>query len=61
MLSRYVSDLFYMAPIYHQAFTKLGKLLVIDSTDLTIVSDIKVKRVNISEENQLVSGFVGAV
>ena len=48
MLSRYVSDLFYMAPIYHQAFTKLGKLLVIDSTDLTIVSDIKVvKRVNI--------------
>ena len=50
-----------MAPIYHQAFTKLGKLLVIDSTDLTIVSDIKVKRVNISEENQLVSGFVGAV
>ena len=60
-LSRYVSDLFYMAPIYHQAFTKLGKLLVIDSTDLTIVSDIKVKRVNISEENQLVSGFVGAV
>ena len=61
MLSRYVSDLFYMAPIYHQGFTKLGKLLVIDSTDLTIVSDIKVKRVNISEENQLVSGFVGAV
>ena len=62
MLSRYVSDLFYMAPIYHQAFTKLGKLLVMDSTDLTIVSDIKVvKRVNISEENQLVSGFVGAV
>jgi len=38
---RYVSDLFYMAPIYHQAFTKLSKLLVIDSTDLTIVSDIK--------------------
>lgn len=38
---RYVSDLFYMAPIYHQAFTKLDKLLVVDSTDLTIVSDIK--------------------
>ena len=31
-----------MAPIYHQAFTKLDKLLVVDSTDLTIVSDIKV-------------------
>ena len=41
-ISRYVSDLFYMAPIYHQAFTKLDKLLVVDSTDLTIVSDIKV-------------------
>ena len=42
LISRYVSDLFYMAPIYHQAFTKLDKLLVVDSTDLTIVSDIKV-------------------
>ena len=41
-ISRYLSDLFYMAPIYHQAFTKLDKLLVVDSTDLTIVSDIKV-------------------
>ena len=42
LISRYLSDLFYMAPIYHQAFTKLDKLLVVDSTDLTIVSDIKV-------------------
>ena len=42
LISRYVSDLFYMAPIYHQAFTKLDQLLVVDSTDLTIVSDIKV-------------------
>ena len=52
ILFRYVSDLFYMAPIYHQAFTKLEKLLVIDSTDLTIVSDIKVKtRVDVLDEN----------
>ena len=52
-----------MAPIYHQAFTKLGKLLVIDSTDLTIVSDIKVKRVNIlgGKTNYISSGFVGTV
>ena len=42
LISRYLSDLFYMAPIYHQAFTKLDKLLVVDSTDLTFVSDIKV-------------------
>ena len=50
-----------MAPIYHQAFTKLDKLLVIDSTDLTIVSDIKVKRMNSLEENKSPLGFVGAV
>ena len=42
-----------MAPIYHQAFTKLEKLLVIDSTDLTIVSDIKVSLlVNILTEEK---------
>ena len=60
---RYVSDLFYMAPIYHQAFTKLEKLLVIDSTDLTIVSDIKVSLlVNIlTEEKSFLSGSVGPV
>ena len=49
---RYVSDLFYMAPIYHQAFTKLDKLLVVDSTDLTIVSDIKVPVTGVKVEGK---------
>ena len=50
-----------MAPIYHQAFTKLDKLLVIDSTDLTIVSDIKVQEFLEETEKYLCLGIVGAV
>ena len=37
---RYTADLFYMAPIYHLAFTSLSSLIVIDSTDLDFHQDI---------------------
>ena len=39
---RYTADLFYMAPIYHLAFTSLTSLLVIDSTDLDFHQDISI-------------------
>ena len=32
--SRYAAELFYMAPLYHLAFTSLTKMIVIDATDL---------------------------
>ena len=41
-LRRYTSPLFYIAPIYHLAFTNLQRILVIDSTDLTFNCDVKV-------------------
>ena len=31
---RYVAELFYMAPLYHLAFTSLTNMIVIDATDL---------------------------
>jgi hypothetical protein len=31
---RYVADLFFMAPLYHRAFTSLDSFMVIDATDL---------------------------
>jgi len=31
---RYAAELFYMAPLYHLAFTSLTKMIVIDATDL---------------------------
>ena len=37
---RYIADLFYMAPIYHLAFTNLKTMIVIDSTDLEFHDDI---------------------
>ena len=39
---RYTADLFYMAPVYHLAFTGLEKMMVIDSTDLDFHQDISV-------------------
>ena len=41
---RYAADLFYMAPVYHQAFTATGleKMIMIDSTDLEFHQDISV-------------------
>jgi hypothetical protein len=38
---KYISDLFYIAPIYHRAFRSLDRMLVLDSTDLGIVSDLR--------------------
>jgi len=38
---KYISDLFYIGPIYHLAFTKLEKMIMLDSTDLGVVSDLK--------------------
>ena len=37
-----MSPLFYIGPIYHLAFTKLDKMIMLDSTDLGVVSDLKV-------------------
>ena len=37
---RYVADLFYMAPLYPQAFVNLKELLVIDATDLQFHCDV---------------------
>ena len=39
---RYMSELFYIGPIYHLAFTKLDKMIMLDATDLDVVSDLKV-------------------
>ena len=33
-ITRYAAELFYMAPLYHLAFTSLAKMIVIDATDL---------------------------
>ena len=37
---RYTADLFYIAPIYHLAFTRLDSLIVLDSSDLEFYDDI---------------------
>ena len=37
---RYSADLFYMAPIYHLAFTGMNKLVMLDCTDLEFHADI---------------------
>ena len=37
----YTEDLFYIAPIYHKAFTNIDKIIFLDSKDLEFVSDIK--------------------
>ena len=39
---RYMSELFYIGPIYHLAFTKLDKMIMLDSTDLGVLSDLEV-------------------
>ena len=41
-MARYMSPLFYVGPIYHLAFTKLDKMIMLDATDLDVVSDLKV-------------------
>jgi len=38
---KYVNDLFYIAPMYHGAFSKLKKLIFLDSTDLEFFNDIQ--------------------
>eukprot|EP00090_Calanus_glacialis_P000937 TRINITY_DN10676_c0_g1_i1.p1 TRINITY_DN10676_c0_g1~~TRINITY_DN10676_c0_g1_i1.p1 ORF type:complete len:414 (+),score=84.46 TRINITY_DN10676_c0_g1_i1:41-1282(+) len=37
----YTEDLFYIAPIYHRAFTGLDRIIFLDSKDLEFFSDIK--------------------
>ena len=37
----YTEDLFYIAPIYHKAFSSLDRIIFIDSKDLEFRSDIK--------------------
>ena len=37
----YTEDLFYIAPIYHRAFTGLDRIIFLDSKDLEFYSDIK--------------------
>ena len=37
-----MSPLFYIGPVYHLAFTRLHKMVMLDSTDLGVVSDLKV-------------------
>ena len=34
IVNRYAAELFYMAPLYHLAFTSLANMIVIDATDL---------------------------
>lgn len=38
---KYMSPLFYIGPVYHLAFTRLHKMVMLDSTDLGVVSDLK--------------------
>ena len=38
---KYAADLFYIAPLYHRAFQAMDKIIIMDSTDIIIVSDIK--------------------
>jgi hypothetical protein len=37
----YTEDLFYIAPVYHRAFTGLDRIIFLDSKDLEFYSDIK--------------------
>ena len=37
----YTEDLFYIAPIYHRAFTGLDRIIFLDCKDLEFISDIK--------------------
>ena len=39
--AKYAAELFYIAPLYHQAFTSLDKMAVIDSTDLEFFDNIE--------------------
>ena len=39
--AKYAAELFYIAPLYHQAFTSLNKMAVIDSTDLEFFDNIE--------------------
>ena len=38
--TKYRSDLFYIAPLYHKAFKKIKRLIFLDSTDLEFYDDI---------------------
>ena len=48
---RYMSELFYIGPIYHLAFTKLDKMIMLDSTDLGVLSDLEV-HISLSSQEQ---------
>ena len=52
-IDKYSSDLFYVGPIFHEAFKQLNKLLVIDVTDLEFfdnLSDLYKQFENFDEE-----------
>ena len=38
--SKYTADLFYIAPLYHKAFTSLDRIIFIDSSDLEFFDDV---------------------
>ena len=46
-----MSELFYIGPIYHLAFTKLDKMIMLDSTDLGVLSDLEV-HISLSSQEQ---------
>lgn len=39
-IDKYSSDLFYISPLYHRAFTNLEKIIFMDSTDLEFFEDV---------------------
>lgn len=39
-IDKYSSDLFYISPLYHRAFTKLKKIIFMDSSDLEFFEDV---------------------
>ena len=39
---RYAAELFYMAPLYHLAFTNITNLVVIDATDLEFHESLQI-------------------
>ena len=39
---RYAAELFYMAPLYHLAFTNITNMVVIDATDLEFHDSLQI-------------------
>ena len=42
MVVRYAAELFYMAPLYHLAFTNITNMVVIDATDLEFHDSLQI-------------------